>query len=227
MPPRDRFRYSFETFADVVDSLLSSVGATRYALYVMDYGAPVGYRLALKHPERVTALDRAERECLYRGDARVLEADQGVLGERFGEGPRGAAARHDARGDAMAVPGRRPRQLPRGSERVAARPGAARPARQRSRSSSISSRTTEQRRALSPLPGVLPRAAASDAHRVGEERRDLPGGRAHPYLRDLPDAEFHLLDTGHFALEDKGDEIALLMRDFLARRLRAAPASDR
>ena len=56
MPARDRFRYSFETFAGLVDSLLVSVGANRYALYVMDYGAPVGYRLALEHPDRVSAL---------------------------------------------------------------------------------------------------------------------------------------------------------------------------
>jgi pimeloyl-ACP methyl ester carboxylesterase len=39
------------------------------------------------------------------------------------------------------------------------------------------------------------------------------------YLDDLPDAEFHALETGHFALEDKGDEIAGLMRDFLKRAL--------
>ena len=47
----------------------------------------------------------------------------------------------------------------------------------------------------------------------------FPAEGALPYLRDLPDAEFHLLDTGHFALEDKGDEIAKLMLDFLDRKL--------
>ena len=47
----------------------------------------------------------------------------------------------------------------------------------------------------------------------------FPADGARPYLRDLPDAEFHLLDTGHFALEDKGDEIAKLMHDFLGRKL--------
>jgi pimeloyl-ACP methyl ester carboxylesterase len=47
----------------------------------------------------------------------------------------------------------------------------------------------------------------------------FPAEGATPYLRDLPDAELHLLDSGHFALEDKGNEIAGLMRDFLARRL--------
>src|SRR4029077_20743256 len=46
-----------------------------------------------------------------------------------------------------------------------------------------------------------------------------PAAGAHPYKRDLPDAEFHLLDTGHFALEDKPDEMVPLIRDFLARKI--------
>jgi len=55
-PDRARFRYTFASLTDHVDALLTSLKIDRYALYVMDYGAPVGYRLALKHPERVTAL---------------------------------------------------------------------------------------------------------------------------------------------------------------------------
>jgi pimeloyl-ACP methyl ester carboxylesterase len=47
----------------------------------------------------------------------------------------------------------------------------------------------------------------------------FPREGARPYLRDLPDAELHLLDTGHFALEDKGDEIAAPMLEFLRRKL--------
>ncbi len=47
----------------------------------------------------------------------------------------------------------------------------------------------------------------------------FPAEGARAYLRDLPSAELHLLDTGHFALEDKGDEIARLMLDFLDRKL--------
>jgi pimeloyl-ACP methyl ester carboxylesterase len=47
----------------------------------------------------------------------------------------------------------------------------------------------------------------------------FPADGAHAYLRDLPDAEVQLLDTGHFALEDKGDDIAALMLDFLDRKL--------
>jgi pimeloyl-ACP methyl ester carboxylesterase len=56
MPDRAQFRYSFAHFADITDMLLTHLRVTHYALYVMDYGAPVGYRLAVKHPERVTAL---------------------------------------------------------------------------------------------------------------------------------------------------------------------------
>ena len=48
--------YSFARFAELIDGLLSQLGVERYALYLQDYGAPVGYRLALRHPERITAL---------------------------------------------------------------------------------------------------------------------------------------------------------------------------
>jgi pimeloyl-ACP methyl ester carboxylesterase len=56
MPDRAKFAYTFDRFAELVDGLLDQLGATHYAMYVMDYGAPVGWRLALKHPERVTGL---------------------------------------------------------------------------------------------------------------------------------------------------------------------------
>ena len=55
----------------------------------------------------------------------------------------------------------------------------------------------------------------------GKNDKIFPAEGAHPYLRDLPDAELHLLDSGHFALEDKGDEIAARMRDFLGRKLKS------
>jgi pimeloyl-ACP methyl ester carboxylesterase len=55
-PDRRAFTYSFARFAELIDGLLNQLGVERYALYVQDYGAPVGYRLALRHPERITAL---------------------------------------------------------------------------------------------------------------------------------------------------------------------------
>ena len=56
MPARDKFAYTFDNLARVIDEFTEAVGLTKYALYVQDYGAPVGYRLAVRHPERVTAI---------------------------------------------------------------------------------------------------------------------------------------------------------------------------
>jgi pimeloyl-ACP methyl ester carboxylesterase len=56
MPPHDKFKYTFDNLASVIDEFTEKVGLTKYALYVQDYGAPVGYRLAVKHPEKITAI---------------------------------------------------------------------------------------------------------------------------------------------------------------------------
>lgn len=56
MPPRDRFQYTFEHIADVIDRFTDVVGFDHFALYVFDYGAPTGFRLAAKHPERITGI---------------------------------------------------------------------------------------------------------------------------------------------------------------------------
>ena len=55
MPDRSTFAYTFENYANIVDKLTRQIGANSYAVYVMDYGAPVGFRLAIKNPDRVTA----------------------------------------------------------------------------------------------------------------------------------------------------------------------------
>src|ERR671932_2450032 len=56
MPDRTAFAYTFDRYGELVGALLDRLGVRRYAMYVMDYGAPVGWRLALAHPERVTGL---------------------------------------------------------------------------------------------------------------------------------------------------------------------------
>jgi pimeloyl-ACP methyl ester carboxylesterase len=53
----------------------------------------------------------------------------------------------------------------------------------------------------------------------GKNDKIFPADGAHPYKRDLPDVELHLLDTGHFALEDKASEMVPLIRDFLDRKV--------
>src|SRR3984885_2250418 len=56
MPPRDKFRYTFDNIADVIDHFTEVIGFDRFAVYVFDYGAPTGFRLAVRHPERITAI---------------------------------------------------------------------------------------------------------------------------------------------------------------------------
>ncbi len=56
VPDRKRFRYTFENLAKVIGRFTDSIGLERFAIYVFDYGAPVGLRLALAHPERITAI---------------------------------------------------------------------------------------------------------------------------------------------------------------------------
>ncbi len=56
LPPRDKFKYSFENLADAIDRFTGVVGLKRFAIYIFDYGAPVGLRIALKHPERISAI---------------------------------------------------------------------------------------------------------------------------------------------------------------------------
>jgi len=55
-PPRRRFDYTFDNLARVTGAFVDALGLGRYALYVFDYGAPVGYRLAVSHPERIAAI---------------------------------------------------------------------------------------------------------------------------------------------------------------------------
>jgi pimeloyl-ACP methyl ester carboxylesterase len=56
MPPREKFSYTFDNIAGVIDRFTEVVGFDRFAMYVFDYGAPTGFRLAVRHPERITAI---------------------------------------------------------------------------------------------------------------------------------------------------------------------------
>src|SRR5581483_2971932 len=56
MPDHKAFEYTFENYAKIINALVESIGLAKFSMYVMDYGAPVGYRMALLHPERIQAL---------------------------------------------------------------------------------------------------------------------------------------------------------------------------
>src|SRR3974390_1432499 len=56
MPPRDKFNYTFDNIAGVIERFTETISFDRFAVYVFDYGAPTGFRLAMRHPERITAI---------------------------------------------------------------------------------------------------------------------------------------------------------------------------
>jgi pimeloyl-ACP methyl ester carboxylesterase len=220
-PDRKEFNYSFAHFAEVLDGLLSQLGATRYALYVQDYGAPVGYRLALRHPDRVSALIVQNGNAYEEG----LKAFWNPLKAYWSDGSREhreamragltAAATRSQYVDGVRDPSRIDPDNWVMDQALLDRPG-------------IDEIMLDLFKDYGSNVALYPQF--QDFFRTrrpptlivwGRNDAIFPADGARPYLRDLPDAEFHLLDTGHFALEDKGDEIAALMHDFLDRQLKS------
>ena len=112
LPPREAFRYSFAKLADVIDRFTEVVGLDRFALYIFDYGAPVGLRLASKHPERITAIISQNGNAYEEGLRRRLEPDPALLARSRRRKPAGSARAALARLDPVAVRTRRPRSCP-------------------------------------------------------------------------------------------------------------------
>ena len=220
-PDRQAFAYGFGKFAELTDGLLAQLGAKQYALYVMDYGAPVGYRLALRHPERVTALVVQNGNAYEEGVREFWEPIKAYWAdgsaphrEALRAGTTPAATRWQYL-DGVADSSRIDPAAWLHDQALLDRPGNV--DIQLDLFKDYSSNV-----ALYPQFQAFFRKQHPPTLIVwGKNDKIFPAEGAYPYLRDLPDAELHLLDTGHFALEDKGDEIAALMRSFFARKLPA------
>ncbi len=219
MPDRAAFAYGFAHFAELTDGLIAALGATRYALYVNDYGAPIGYRLALRHPERVTALVVQNGNAYDEGLREFWAPIKAYWAE-------GTPQRRDALRAGMTLEATRFQYLDgvRDASRIAPeswlvdqalleRPGNAEIQLDlfKDYGSNVALYPQFQRYFREHQPPTLIVWGRND--------KIFQAEGAHLYLRDLPRAELHLLDSGHFALEDQSDEIARLMRDFLDRTL--------
>ena len=218
-PDRREFTYSFARFAELMDGLLNQLDVARYALYVQDYGAPVGYRLALRHPERITALvvqnGNAYEEGLkqFWNPIKAYWADGSQAHREALRAGLTLAATKSQYLDGVRDPSRVAPDAWLHDQALLDRPG-------------IDQIMLDLFKDYGSNVALYPQFQAFFRSRKpptlivwGKNDGIFPADGAHPYLRDLPDAELHLLDTGHFALEDKGDEIAALMLDFLDRKL--------
>lgn len=220
MPDRSTFAYTFDRFAELVDGLLTQLGATRYAMYVMDYGAPVGWRLALKHPEQITGLivqngnayDEGLRE--FWDPIKAYWADHSEVHRQALYSLVTPEITEFQYIDGVADPSRISPDNWIHDQALLDRPSNA----------DIQMDIFYDYRTNLPLyPSVQAYFREHQPPTLivwGKNDKIFPAEGAHPYKRDLPDAEIHLLDTGHFALEDKADEMIPLIRDFLERNLK-------
>jgi pimeloyl-ACP methyl ester carboxylesterase len=215
-PPRAAFDYSFDHLAEVIDGFANALGLTQFALYIFDYGAPIGLRLALRHPERVSAIVTQNGNAYMEGLSQAWEPWQAYWRDPTPESRERCRA-------SLSVDAIRFQYLHGAPAELVAPDGylldafyMARPeARDIQLDLILSYRTNV---ALYPRFQQYFREHQPPLLAVWG-RNDpffLPAG-AEAYQRDLPDAEIHFLDTGHFALETHADEIAAYMRDFLAR----------
>ncbi len=221
MPSPEKFKYSFDTLAAVIDKFTEAVGAKRFAMYMQDYGAPIGFRIAAAHPERISAL------IVQNGNA----YDEGIDNEFWAPIKMYWKDKSDANAAKL-----RPLfelaatkwQYTEGARDV--------------RHISPDAWTLDQ--AYMDRPGnkdiqleLFHSYGTNPGHYAewqkyfrehqppmlivwGKHDKIFPPAGATPYLRDLPKAQLHLLDTGHFALEEDSATVARLMRSFLQRKPR-------
>jgi pimeloyl-ACP methyl ester carboxylesterase len=218
-PDRSKFTYGFDRLAEVIAGFTEVIGLDRYALYVFDYGAPVGFRLALKHPERITALISQNGNAYVEG---LSEGWNPIQTYWKDPSPKNRTALR-----AFLQPEATQWQYTHGvpnPERLS--PDAwtldaallARPGNDEIQldlfgdyQSNVALYPKFQQYIRNHRPPLLAVWGKGDPF-------FLPAG-AEAFKRDNPEAEIHLLDAGHFALESQSAEIAAIIREFLQRKL--------
>ncbi len=212
MPNRSDFAYTFDRLAIVVDHFLEQLKVQSYVLYVQDYGAPVGFRVATAHPERIRGF------IVQNGNA----YDEG-LDNAFWKNPNDSAKREALKGlltyDATKW------QYTHGVPEVE-RISPDGPAHDQFLLDREGNKEIQLDLFLSygSNPPLYPQwQEYFRKHQPpmlivwGKNDQIFPAAGAEPYRRDIKQVDFHLLDAGHFALESSGDEIASLIEKFLSK----------
>jgi len=217
MPERARFPYTFESYAKLVDQLTERIELHKYSLYLMDYGAPVGYRLALRHPERVQALIVQNGNAYEEGLREFWDPIKKYWKDAT---PENRAALH-----VLVDPTSTRWQYENGvSDKTLLDPttwtldqlGLDRPGnRDIQMDLFYDYRTNVQ---LYPqFQAFFRQHQPATLITWGKNDFIFPPEGAAPYQRDLKNLEINLLDTGHFALETHGEEIASRIEAFAAK----------
>jgi pimeloyl-ACP methyl ester carboxylesterase len=215
LPPRSQFQYTFDNIANVIDRLTQIVGFDRFAIYVFDYGAPTGFRIAAKHPERITAI------ISQNGNAYEAGLSEGWNPIRAYWQDPSAANREALR--ALLAPATTRWQYVHGvaDDSTVSPDGIAldnfylsRPGADEVQldlfgdyQSNVALYPAFQQYFRTQRPRLLAVWGRNDPF-------FLPAG-AESFRRDLPDAEVRFFDTGHFALETHAAPIAEAIRAFL------------
>ncbi len=219
-PPASVFTPTFENLASVMEEFIRTIGLGRFALYMHDFGGPVGFRIAVRHPEWVDALIVQNANAYLEGVAPDLL--KGIRARSGGkQTPEAIASTDAAFGHETTLffykqGTRHPESLNpdawKMDEAVLQNADALRI--QRALIVDYASNLDEYPRWQNYLRVHAPRTL------IVWGKGDavfLPAG-AEAYERDVPDAELHFFDTGHFALEEEHAAIARKIREFLAAR---------
>ena len=214
-PPPEQFTYTFDHIATVMDHFTQALHLRRYSLYMFDYGSPVGFRLAIARPERIQSLIVQNANGSEQGLSDAWKLRRAYWADRAGyeEQVRQASLSYDATWQRHLSTSPHPQTLDpdtwQDEYAFLSRPGEARIQMDliydyRSNVAAYPDWDTYLQRYQPPMLVIWGRY---------DPAFTVAGALA--YGKDLPGAEIHLLDAGHFALDEASPEIALLMRHFL------------
>lgn len=224
-PEPKQFDYTFDHIARVIDDFTQTLGLAHYTLYMQDYGGPVGFRLALAHPERVQALIVQDAVSHNEGlgvnwtRRRAFWADRSAHEEALQKNLLSLAAtktRHV--GDDPNVELYDP-DLWTDEYAFLNSPGQA----QIQSDLFYDYRTNVD--AYPKWQAWMQKTQPSLLVIWGKHDLSFDPGEPERYRKDVPDAEVHVLDAGHFALDTKADEIAALVRQFVSSHVAGAQSS--
>jgi pimeloyl-ACP methyl ester carboxylesterase len=216
-PPVDEFDYTFDALTELTAGLLDSLAVNKYAMYVQDYGAPIGWRLALHNPSAITAI------ISQNGNA----YDAGFV-ENFWKAVRAYQERPTAENESplrqfLTLDATRWQYVTGVPDETVVNPEAwhhdyallSRPGNDAIQLKLFSDYATNS--PMYPRVHEYFRSSRVPLLAVWGRGDEIfgPAG-AHAFADDLPDAEVHLLDGGHFLLESAFDEVTELIRAFLA-----------